>query len=79
MTTAPSTVTLSVSPTNSKNFNVPAGVSKLAIPITPGGTMKGVIQRDGKTIVELNPTQFTFEGNPQSFNFNAFVASATAD
>jgi len=79
MTTAPSTVTLSVSPTNFKNFDVPAGVSKLAIPITPGGTMKGIIQRGGETIVELNPTQFTFEGNPQSFNFNAFVASATAD
>ncbi|KIM43198.1 glycoside hydrolase family 71 protein [Hebeloma cylindrosporum] len=79
MTTAPSTVTLSVSPTSFKTFNVPAGVSKLAIPITPGGTMKGVIQRGGKTIVELNPTQFTFQGSPQSFNFNAFVASAAAD
>jgi glucan endo-1,3-alpha-glucosidase len=78
MTTAPSTVTLSVSPTSSKTFNVPAGVSKLAIPITPGGTMKGVIQRGGKTVVELNPTQFTFQKNPQSFNFNAFVVSATA-
>jgi len=41
--------------------------------------MRGIIQRGGKTIVELNPTQFTFEGSPQSFNFNAFVASATAD
>lgn len=79
MTTAPSTVTLSVSPTSSKTFNVPAGISKLDIPITAGGIMKGVIQRGGETIVELNPTQFTFEGNPQSFNFNAFVASATAD
>lgn len=79
MTTAPSTVTLSVSPTDSTTFQVPAGVSKLAIPISPGGTMKGVIERNGQTVVELNPTEFTFQGSPQTYNFNAFVASATAD
>jgi len=79
MATAPSTVVLSVSSTSSMTFQVPAGVSKLAIPITPGGTMKGVIQRNGQTIVELNPTEFTFQGSPQSYNFNAFVASATAE
>ncbi|KAH9480429.1 Glucan endo-1,3-alpha-glucosidase agn1 [Psilocybe cubensis] len=81
MTTAPSNVILSTSPTNSMTFEVPAGVSKLAIPITPGGTMKGVIQRDGQTVVELAPTadEFTFQGSPQTYNFNAFVASATAD
>ncbi|KDR82870.1 hypothetical protein GALMADRAFT_58253 [Galerina marginata CBS 339.88] len=79
MATAPSTVILSVSPTSSMTFQVPAGVSKLAIPISPGGTMKGVIQRDGQTVVELNPTEFSFQGNPQNYNFNAFVASATAD
>jgi len=79
MTTAPSTVVLSVSSTSSMTFQVPAGVSKLAIPITPGGTMTGVIQRNGETIVELNPTGFTFQGNPPNYNFNAFVASATAE
>ncbi|KAF8158163.1 glycosyl hydrolase family 71-domain-containing protein [Crassisporium funariophilum] len=79
MTTSPSTVTLSTSPSTSKTFNVPAGVSKLAIPITPGGTMKGVIERNGQSIVELNPQEFTFEGSPKTYNFNAFVASATAD
>ncbi|KAF8967166.1 glycosyl hydrolase family 71-domain-containing protein [Flammula alnicola] len=81
LTTAPSTVTLSTSSNSndSKTFQVPAGLSKLAIPITPGGTMKGVIERDGQTIVELNPTDFTFQGSPQTYNFNAFVASATAE
>ncbi|PPQ91664.1 hypothetical protein CVT25_012877 [Psilocybe cyanescens] len=79
MTTDPSTVVLSTSSSNSMTFDVPAGVSKLAIPISPGGTMKGVVQRNGQTIVELNPTDFTFQGNPQTYNFNAFVASATAD
>jgi glucan endo-1,3-alpha-glucosidase len=79
MTTAPSSVTLTTSPTSSKTFDVPAGLSRLALPIFPGGTMKGTIERDGQTIVELNPTNFTFQANPPSYNFNAFVASATAD
>ena len=78
MATEPSTVVLSVSPTSSMTFQVPAGVSKLAIPITPGDTMKGVIQRNGQTIVELNPTEFTFQGSPSTYNYNAFVASAIA-
>ncbi|TFK40779.1 glycoside hydrolase family 71 protein [Crucibulum laeve] len=79
MATAPSTVTLATSPTTSQTFNVPAGVSKLSIPITAGGTMKGTVQRDGKTVVELAPKDFTFQGAPQAYNFNAFVASATAE
>ena len=77
MTTAPSTVTLSTSSTNSRSYNVPAGLTKLSVPISAGDTMKGTIQRDGQTIVELNPPEFTFQGSPQSYNFNAFVASAT--
>ena len=72
-------MTLSTSPTSSKTFQVPAGLSKLALPITPGGTMKGTIERDGQTIVELNPQEFTFQGAPKTYNFNAFVASATAE
>lgn len=78
MTTAPSTVVLSTSGDNTQNFQVPAGVSKLSLPITPGGTMRGVIQRDNKTVVELAPKDFTFQGSPSSYNFNAYVASATA-
>ncbi|KAH9480430.1 Glucan endo-1,3-alpha-glucosidase agn1 [Psilocybe cubensis] len=78
MTTAPASVVLSTSATNSLTFQVPAGVSKLAIPIAPGDTMSGEIQRDGQTVVSLNPSGFSFNPNPQTFNFNAFVASATA-
>jgi glucan endo-1,3-alpha-glucosidase len=80
ITSKPSTVVLSTSSTTSRSFEVPAGVSKLSIPITPGGTMRGVIQRDGNTVVELNPgpEAFTFQGSPNSYNFNVFVASATA-
>jgi glucan endo-1,3-alpha-glucosidase len=71
-------VTLSTSPTNSNTYNVPAGVSKLSIPISAGDTMKGVIQRNGQTMVELSPPEFTFQGSPANYNFNAFVTSATA-
>ena len=80
MTTEPSTVVLSTSPTSSKSFDVPAGVSKLSIPITPGGTIRGVIQRGGKIVVDLNPgpEAFVFQGSPKSYNFNVFVAGATA-
>ncbi|CAA7261571.1 unnamed protein product [Cyclocybe aegerita] len=78
MTTEPSTVTLATSDTTSKSFEVPAGVTKLAIPITPGGTMRGTIQRGGQVIVELNPKEFTFQGSPKTYNFNAFVASAAS-
>jgi glucan endo-1,3-alpha-glucosidase len=79
MTTAPSNVTLTTSPTTSQTFQVPAGLSKLSLPIFPGGTMKGTIERGGQTIVELNPSNFTFQANPPTYNFNAFVANATAD
>ncbi len=41
--------------------------------------MKGVIERDGDTIVALNPESFSFQGSPQTYNFNAFVASASAE
>ncbi|KAH6912693.1 glycoside hydrolase family 71 protein [Coprinopsis sp. MPI-PUGE-AT-0042] len=80
ITSKPSTVVLTTSAASSRSFDVPAGVSKLSIPITPGGTMRGVIQRDGNTVVELNPgpEAFTFQGSPKSYNFNVFVASATA-
>ncbi|RXW22872.1 hypothetical protein EST38_g2977 [Candolleomyces aberdarensis] len=85
LTTAPAKVTLTTSnnpdANSQKTFDVPAGVSKLSIPITPGGIMKGVIERDGKVVVELAPTpeQFTFQGSPKNYNFNAFVASAVAN
>lgn len=78
MTTEPSTVTLTTSDSNSQAFSVPAGLTKLSIPIAPGDTMKGTISRNGQTVVELNPN-FTFQGTPETYNFNAFVVSATAD
>lgn len=79
LTTAPSSVTLSTSDSSSQTFDVPAGLSKLSVPISPGDTMKGTIVRDGQTVVELNADSFTFQGSPQTYNYNAFVASASAE
>lgn len=76
MATEPSTVTLSTSPSNSQTFSVPAGLTKLSIPILPGGTMHGTIERNGQTLVDLQPDGFNFIGNPQAYNFNAFVAAS---
>ncbi|KAF8645175.1 hypothetical protein AX16_008002 [Volvariella volvacea WC 439] len=78
MTTEPSIVVLSTSPSDFRTFTVPAGVSKLSIPISAGGIMRGVIERYGQSVVELNPQGFTFRDNPEIYNFNAFVASASA-
>ncbi|KAJ7672734.1 glycoside hydrolase [Mycena rosella] len=80
MATAAGSVTLSTTATDSQTFDVTPGVNKLSIPIAPGGTLHGVLSRDGATVVELAPagTDFTFNGNPATFNYNAFVASATA-
>ncbi|KAJ7095846.1 glycoside hydrolase [Mycena belliarum] len=77
---APGSVTLSTSPTTSQTFDVAAGVNKLAIPIAPGGTINAVLQRDGKPVVTLAPAakDFTFNGSPKTFNYNVFVASASA-
>lgn len=78
MATSPSMVTLSTGPSSSQTFNVSSGVTKLSIPISAGGTMYGKIQRDGNTIVELDP-QFTFDGNPTTYNYNAMVAFASSN
>jgi len=80
LATAPGSVTLSTTATDAQTFDVTPGVNKLSVPIAPGGNLHGVLTRDGATVVELAPsaTDFTFNGSPQTFNFNTFVASASA-
>ncbi|KAI9573692.1 glycoside hydrolase family 71 protein [Boletus coccyginus] len=75
--TSPATVTLSTSSTESQTFNVTAGATKLSVPINAGGFMKAVLQRNGQTIVSLQPQNFTFDPSPPSYNFNAFVVSSS--
>lgn len=78
MAISPSKVTLSTGPSSSKTFDVPAGVSKLTVPISAGGTMYGKVERDGNTVVELDP-DFTFDSNPKTYNYNALVTFACGD
>jgi glucan endo-1,3-alpha-glucosidase len=77
MTTQPSKITLNTTDSDVQTFNVQSGVTKLSIPLTPGGSMHGKIERNGVSVVELHPA-FTFEANPATYNFNAFVAMAAA-
>ncbi|KAF8073687.1 hypothetical protein FPV67DRAFT_760949 [Lyophyllum atratum] len=48
-----------------------------SIPTAAGDKMHGTIVREGKHIMTLNPNKFAFQGNPKSYIFNAFVASAS--
>ena len=76
--TAPGSVTLSTSDSTQQTFPVQAGVNKLQLELTPGGYMRGVLTRDGKTVIDLRPQGYTFTATPQTYNFNAFTAFAGA-
>ncbi|KAJ3486672.1 hypothetical protein NLI96_g4080 [Meripilus lineatus] len=77
--TKASMVTLGTTDGTTSVFEVPAGVTKLSVPLTPGGYMHGRIVRDGQAIVDLKPENYTFEANPKTYNYNAFVAFASAN
>ncbi|KAF8631025.1 hypothetical protein AX15_002636 [Amanita polypyramis BW_CC] len=78
MATQPATVVLSTDPNlavdQQRRFDIPAGVSQISIPISPGGIMYGAISRGNQTILEVRPQNFAFNGSPLRYNFNAFVA-----
>ncbi|EMD39964.1 glycoside hydrolase family 71 protein [Gelatoporia subvermispora B] len=76
--TAPATVTLATADSTSQDFFVPAGVTKLSLQLTPGGYMQGTISRNGNTVVDLKPDNYTFNPNPPTYNYNAFVAFASS-
>lgn len=77
-----STVILSTDPNIASDqqhrFDVPAGASRLSMPIAPGGIIYGKILRGNQTILELRPQGFAFNGSPVQYNYNAFVAGAQA-
>lgn len=57
-------------------MNVPAGLTQLSLPLSAGDTMSATLSRNGQTIITLKPQNFTFNGQPQTYNYNAFVAMA---
>lgn len=73
----PSTVTLTPADGAAQTFEVPAGVTKLSMPLAAGQTMRGTLARGGSTVVDVNP-EFTFDGAPKTYNYNAFVAFGAA-
>ncbi|KAJ3754592.1 glycoside hydrolase [Lentinula raphanica] len=90
---APANVTLQVVPSSSNSdstasiaeetFTVPAGLTKLTIPISvpdgmPSVSMRAVVQRGDDTVMELDAASqgFEFVETPQQFNFNAWVGCA---
>ncbi|KAJ7170992.1 glycoside hydrolase family 71 protein [Mycena filopes] len=58
------------------SWDVPAGLSKLKLPLTGAGSVTASIRR-GEDVVNFLPPGFTFStGTPPSYNFNAFVAAS---
>lgn len=74
--TQPATVTLTTG--SPQTFDVPAGVTKLSLALQPGAGMSGSVSRNGNTVVDVQAPGYTFETNPTTYNFNAYVAYATS-
>ena len=51
------------------------------MPLTAGSGMSATMTRNGATVLSVDPgtDAYTFNSNPQTYNFNAFVAYATAN
>ncbi|KAF9484188.1 hypothetical protein BDN70DRAFT_181683 [Pholiota conissans] len=74
--TASATVILKCG-SSSSSFSVGAGVSKLKIPLAAGKMTVQMI-RNGQTIINYTPTDYTYVTNPVQYNYNAWVGSAVA-
>ena len=75
--TAPATVTLYTSDSNSRVFPIQAGVSKLSMPLTEtGGYMRAKLSRNNVTITDFAPPTYYYQPNPLVYNYNAFTASS---
>ena len=52
---------------------VQPGLSQVSVPLSAGDGMGMTLSRNGQTVVQLNPGEFTFEASPSTYNFNAFA------
>ncbi|KAF5376288.1 hypothetical protein D9615_008530 [Tricholomella constricta] len=73
--TSPSTVTLTVGSSTQTFTNVPAGVSKLKIPLAPGKITVRMV-KNGATVIQQTPSDYTYITNPVKYNFNVYVGAA---
>ncbi|TFY60490.1 hypothetical protein EVJ58_g5112 [Rhodofomes roseus] len=80
-TTQPATVSITTASGTTQTTDVPAGVTRLSMPLNPGAGMSATMTRNGATVLSVNPgtDAYTFNPNPETYNFNAFVAYATAN
>ncbi|KAI0670818.1 glycosyl hydrolase family 71-domain-containing protein [Trametes maxima] len=78
LATAPGSLTLATSDTNTQTFDVKAGVNKFNVSLTPNGFMSGTLTRDNAAVIQLKPADYTFNPTPTKFNYNIFVAQAAA-
>lgn len=75
--TSPGSVTLYTSDTNSQTWSVPAGVTKLSLPLTPtGGYMRATLTRNGVVVTDFAPPGYYFQPKPPNYNYNAFTAGS---
>ncbi|KAG5734597.1 Glucan endo-1,3-alpha-glucosidase agn1, partial [Termitomyces sp. T112] len=73
--TAPGTVTLTSGSSSQTFKNVPAGVSRLSIPLTPG-MISVKVERGGKTVASERARGYNYVSTPETYNFNAWVGAA---
>ncbi|KAF9529116.1 glycosyl hydrolase family 71-domain-containing protein [Crepidotus variabilis] len=68
--TGPATVILKCGG-SSNSFQVNAGVNKLSIGLSPGKMTVQMI-RNGQTIIDYTPNDYTYVNNPATYNYNAW-------
>ncbi|KII85452.1 glycoside hydrolase family 71 protein [Plicaturopsis crispa FD-325 SS-3] len=75
--TSPASVTLACG-SSTNTTQVPAGLSKLSLPLSGDCSVTSTVSRTGSSPVTFAPEGFKFSTSPPSFNFNAFVAASPA-
>ncbi|KAG5643314.1 hypothetical protein DXG03_001198 [Asterophora parasitica] len=76
-TAASTSVTLTVGSSTQTFNNLPKGLSKLQIPLAPGKITVKLV-RNGNTLIQQSPSDYTYITNPQKYNYNVYVGAAKA-
>ncbi|KAL9710637.1 hypothetical protein Ac2012v2_006175 [Leucoagaricus gongylophorus] len=73
LATQPGQVTLACG-SSKQQFTVDSGVNKLKLPLSPGRITISMV-RDGRTLINQTPADFTYSSNPDLYNFNVYVGT----
>ncbi|KAF9450512.1 glycoside hydrolase family 71 protein [Macrolepiota fuliginosa MF-IS2] len=74
--TQPGQVTLTCG-SSTQQFSIEAGVNKLKLPLS-SGTITVSMTRNGQTIINQSPSDFTYSSSPELYNYNVYAGSAKA-